>query len=106
MAVVALARGGKIPAPLADALGLPKDSAGGSKQARQKEREAAVLALIAPYDNGPLALALTFVESRRNGWVDEEGKRTAARLRIRLLDALAPGDEKVARTIEDSKPLP
>jgi hypothetical protein len=104
MAAIALARGGKIPAPLADALGLPKKSAGGSKQAWQKEREVAVHALVTPYDNGPLALALTFVESRRVGWVDEDGQLTAARLRARLLDALAPGDEGVARTIVDSKP--
>ncbi len=104
MAAVALARGGKIPAPLADALGLPEEPAGSSKQVRQEDREAAVHALIAPYDNGPLALALTFVESRRNGWVDEDGKQTAARLRARLLDALAPEDAEVARTIEDSKP--
>ncbi len=104
MAAIALARGGKIPAPLADALGLPEEPAGGSKRVRQEDREAAVLALIAPYDNGPLALALTFVESRRNGWVDEDGRQTAARLRILLLDALAPEDAEVVRLIEDSKP--
>ncbi len=104
MAAIALARGGKIPAPLADALGLPKEPAGGSKQERQEDREAAVHAHVTPYDNGPLALAVTFVESRRVGRVDEDGKLTAARLRARLLDALAPGDAGVARTIEDSKP--
>ena len=104
MAAVAFARGGKIPAPLADALGLPGETAGGLKQKRGEDREAAAAALIAPYDNGPLALALTFVESRRNGWADEDGKQTAARLRARLLDALAPEDEEVARTIEGSKP--
>ncbi len=105
MAAVALARGGKIPTPLADALGLSEEPAGGSKKERQEDREAATLALIAPYDNGPLALAVSFVESRRNGWVDEDGTQSAVRLRTRLLDALATEDVEVARAIENSKPF-
>ena len=104
MAAVALARGGKIPTPLADALGLSEEPAGGSKKERQEDREAATLALIAPYDNGPLALAVSFVESRRNGWVDEDGTQSAVRLRTRLLDVLAREDVEVARAIENSKP--
>lgn len=75
LAALAHARRGEAPPALAGALGLPAGEPG--KAARPVPipagRREALLDLAAPFDDGPLALAVLFVEARRERRVERSG---------------------------------
>jgi len=111
MAALAFAaRGGAIPGPLRDALGLPDGAPDGGDAAPAGLVERLTY-LAGPFDSGPLALAVAFVDARREGWIERGaggGRWVAERLReelyrsavgegalpAALLEATAPEDPR------------
>lgn len=107
MAAVSQAAKGSLPGCLASALGLPQEKPRGQEAADSAKKRVGELSFMAsPYDNGPLALAIAFVEARRLKWVEPDSNRSAVwsceRLRATLIRNLRPKDEKSARTLERS----
>ena len=95
-AAAAFARAGsRLPDPLADALGSPEGAPTERDPPEDRNRVSALRAAAAPFDGGPLGLALAFVEARRERWIDsnERGPSSfaASRLRDDLLEALGGG---------------
>jgi hypothetical protein len=93
LAALAHAGAGGIPAAQAPALGLPTGEPGRSSrpEAVPDGRREALLGLADPFDDGPLALAVLFVEARRERWVERSGgepRWAAAKIRRDLVDAL------------------
>jgi hypothetical protein len=98
LAAAAFIRFGRgLPVPLAGALGLPERGPSDRDPPRPASRVEALRRAALPYDNGPLALAVAFVEARRERWVDDGPgggpELVASRLRVELVTALG-GDEK------------
>jgi hypothetical protein len=110
MAAMAFAGRGSVPLDLESALGEPEgEPREEDSRAQAKDRVERLLALIAPFDNGPLALAVAFVEARRAEWGEKgEGKKpvwVCNRLRSELA-GLVFGDRPDAESrIERSKPV-
>jgi hypothetical protein len=108
MAGLAAARRGETPRGLASALGSPQGEPDpGVSQNDGRLRVQELLALAVPFDNGPLAIALAFLEARREGWVeagaDKKPAWTAVRLRDELARAVAEDDEAMRRAVSAAK---
>ena len=99
-------RRGKLPKPLRDALGLPEGVPDGSEGLPPGLVERLKF-LAGPFDNGPLALAVAFVDARREGWSEGlagGGDRwVAERLRKELYRALG-GEGDLPAPVLESKP--
>jgi hypothetical protein len=107
LAAVAFGRRGKLPKALRDALGPPAGELSGERS-EPDGRVEQLTYLAGPFDNGPLALAVSFVDARREAWVEAGpgGRRwVAERLREELYQALvAEGDLPTA--LRESRPPP
>ncbi|MDD5308384.1 MAG: hypothetical protein PHU25_13770, partial [Deltaproteobacteria bacterium] len=109
MASLAAARRGKAPPGLGSSLKLPwyGPDAGAAKN-DGKDRVESLLVLASPFDNGPLALALAFLEARREEWVETgaDGKPawTAARLRGELARAVTGDDDGLRKIAAAARP--
>jgi hypothetical protein len=109
-ATVALARHELLPPSLRTSLGLPNFQPRGSDRAAEvRGRVERLLALIAPYDDGPLALAIALVEVQRDESVEtaEDGKKRwiAQRLRREFVTLLTDesDEDSVLRMVEKSQ---
>lgn len=96
LAAFTLARDSRARAQLSSALALPQKIDHQAEARRASQVVALYLHLLAPLDDGPLGLALAFLEAKRSGWRDAEviGRDTllAQRLRTELGERLdAPG---------------
>lgn len=102
LAALAFSTRGRVPKKLRGALGLPGASPEepGFDTASANQRIEQLLMLSVPFDNGPLALALTFIESKRREWREPDKTGTASwvarRLRNELFNALL-GNNTAAR---------
>ena len=110
MAALALSRRGPLPPQLDAALGLPKGKPDGLDRGTQSRRLVErLLAYSSPFDTGPLALALAFVEARRAEWSEREPQQQhrwiAERIRNELAVLLLMDDKKAAKRIAASKPV-
>jgi hypothetical protein len=94
-----LARGAAVPDALAHALGLPPSDAAG-RAAPNPRAVAAIEASAAPYDDGPLAAAVSFAVARRDRWATKDGW-WAVEARRALLDALGADGAVAARFVAD-----
>ncbi len=107
MAALALAKRGPLPKTLKMALGLPKDNpAGVDRNTESRRLVERLLALSMPFDNGPLSLAITFIEARRGEWIEHgpEGKPRwiAKRLQDELIHLVLRDDSAAAKRIRAS----
>jgi hypothetical protein len=96
---------GDVPGELKRALSLPRrDAEGPSKGTETRKRTAHLKALSLPFDEGPLALAVSFVESRQEERVeaDEQGRLfwSAERLRQELVSAITDDPSAKERLTE------
>ena len=110
MAALALSRRGPLPPQLDAALGLPKGTPGELDQGEQSRRLVErLLAYSAPFDTGPLALAIAFVTARRAEWAEREPQQkprwVAERIRTELAMLLLKDNKKAAKRIAGSKAL-
>ncbi|MCP4606699.1 MAG: hypothetical protein GY847_40360 [Proteobacteria bacterium] len=108
MAALALARRGQLPRGLKSALGLPSGQPRGpNSKDLARDRVERLLALTAPFDNGPLALAIVFVEARRREWVEQSANLktvwVSERLRNELIQLTMGDDPTATKRIHDSK---
>ena len=91
------------PAPLAGALGLPEGEPADRDPAPPRARVELYTRAALPYDDGPLALAVAFVEARRERWADRGPGRdprfAAAGLRAALVTAIG-GDAAAVERLE------
>jgi hypothetical protein len=111
LAALALAKRGPLPKTLKAALGLPEgDPIGPDRGVHSRRLVERLLAYAMPYDNGPLSLAIAFVEARRGEWTESasEGKTdwVARRLRNELVTLVLKDHEKAAERILASKGTP
>jgi hypothetical protein len=102
LAAAAFVRFGRgLPVPLTGALGLPSPEPSDRDPSPPASRLEALRRAAIPYDDGPLALAVAFVEARRERWVDDgpggSPAFVAARLRVELVTALGGDEEAKAR---------
>jgi hypothetical protein len=107
MAALALARNGPLPKTLKTALGLPKGNPSGADRGSESRRLVErLLAFSMPFDNGPLSLAIVFVEARRGEWIEHgskgETKWVAQRLREELIQLVLRNDVTAAERIHAS----
>jgi hypothetical protein len=95
LAALAHARAGEVPPSLTHALGLPSGEPGTAARPVPADRREALLELVDPFDDGPLALAVLFAEARRERWVEGSGsaRRFAAEGIRRELVLSLPGEE-------------
>jgi hypothetical protein len=108
MAALALARRGPLPKTLKAALGLPKGNPSGADRGTESRRLVErLLAFSMPFDNGPLSLAIVFIEARRGEWIEygSKGKKStwvAQRLRDELIRFVLRDDIAAAEHIRAS----
>ncbi len=90
MAALAAAARGPVPKRLASALGLPDSTPTGKERhaAHAQSRVSRLIGLAMPYDNGPLGLAIGFIEARRSEWVEGGPDNAPAWIASRLRDEL------------------
>jgi hypothetical protein len=104
MAALALARRGSLPKGLVSALGLPSARPKGpDRGVRSRESVEQLLFLAEPFDVGPLALAIGFVEARRGEWTeqDQRGKTdwVSRRIRRELTSLVLKADETAIKRV-------
>jgi len=107
IAAASVAVGQKIPKELKNALALPAGKPRKDSKAPKKKLE--IIGLVsAPYDNGPLALAISFAMSVRNGWT-EDGDWAARGLRDELMRSLGKTREDYEKLlpapVDDPPPM-
>jgi hypothetical protein len=105
MAALAHAARGALPRGLAGALALPGGAPrGADSRADVLRRTARLKALGTPFDNGPLALAVAFVEARQEERAEKRGSGafiwSAERLRKELISSVKGGRTMSARLVE------
>lgn len=102
LAALAHARVGAVPRELATALGLPDgEPPKGDRDLDTRAEVERLVALAAPYDNGPLALAVAFVDARASEVTESgpDGKAVFAANRLRAeLAHLLLGDDPLAQS--------
>jgi len=107
LAALAHLRLGDLPAALAPCLGLPGGTPGDPSPA-PGDLVGALTSRAAPYDDGPLALAIAFAAARRERWVEVdpggEPRWAAERLRDELARAVLGSDEVEVDRIEGCPP--
>jgi hypothetical protein len=88
------------PGPLAGALGLPEKGPSDRDPPPPAARVETLRRAAFPYDDGPLALAVAFVEARRERWVEDGPgggpELVASKLRVELVTALGGDDGATA----------
>jgi hypothetical protein len=102
---IALGVRGDVPGGFRRALSLPRGEPEGPSPRTETDRRTGHLkALSLPFDEGPLALAISFVESRQEEWVekDERGRPhwSAERLRQELVSAITDDPSAKERLTE------